>query len=76
MRKHLCTPTTATVKKVKVKTGIQDASYIEITSGLAEGEPVVKAPFKVISKTLKDGKAVKVVDEKDLFKDQKEETSE
>lgn len=53
-----------------VKTGIQDASYIEILSGINEGEEVVKAPFKLISKTLKDGSAVKVVDEKDLFKDQ------
>ncbi|MES2621668.1 MAG: efflux RND transporter periplasmic adaptor subunit [Bacteroidota bacterium] len=59
-----------------VKTGIQDASYIEITSGLKEGEAVVKAPFKLISKTLKDGSAVKVVDEKDLFKDQKENEAE
>ncbi len=52
-----------------VTTGIQDDSYIEITSGLNEGEDVVKAPFKSISKTLKSGDAVKVVDEKDLFKD-------
>jgi HlyD family secretion protein len=56
----------------EVKTGIQDASYIEIVSGLKEGETVVKAPFKLISKTLKDGKPVKVVDEKDLFKDSNE----
>ena len=59
------------VKATEVKTGIQDANYIEIVSGVAEGETVVKAPFKLISKTLKDGDAVKVVDEKDLFKDQK-----
>jgi hypothetical protein len=31
----------------------------------------LKAPFKLISKTLKDGDAVQVVDEKDLFKDQR-----
>lgn len=53
-----------------VKTGIQDASYMEITSGLTEGETVVKAPFKLISKTLKDGSSVKIVEEKDLFKDE------
>lgn len=57
--------------KVKeVTTGIQDANYIEVTSGLKEGETIIKAPFKLISKTLKDGDLVKVVDEKDLFKDQ------
>ncbi|HLP50665.1 MAG TPA: efflux RND transporter periplasmic adaptor subunit [Chitinophagales bacterium] len=55
----------------KVTTGIQDANYIEIKSGLTDGEMVVKAPFKLISKTLKDGDAIKVVEEKDLFKDDK-----
>lgn len=55
-----------------VSTGIQNATYIEITSGLKEGEEVVKAPFKLISKTLNDGDAVKVVDEKDLFKNETE----
>lgn len=55
----------------EVKTGIQDANYIEIVSGLNEGTEVVKAPFKLISKTLKSGDAVKVVDEKDLFKEEK-----
>jgi HlyD family secretion protein len=60
------------VKAREVKTGIQDANYIEVISGLKEGDKVVKAPFKLISKTLKDGDYVKVVDEKDLFKDQKE----
>jgi HlyD family secretion protein len=63
-------------KAKEVKTGIQDANYIEIVSGLNEDEPIVKAPFKLISKTLKDGSAVKVVDEKDLFKDQKEASAE
>ena len=58
------------VKVKEVKTGIQDANYIEIISGLSEGETVVKAPFKLIAKTLKEGDMVKVVDEKDLFKDE------
>jgi HlyD family secretion protein len=59
-------------KAKEVKTGIQDANYIEIVSGLNENEMIVKAPFKLISKTLQNGSSVKVVDEKDLFKDQKE----
>ena len=42
----------------KVSTGIQDANYIEITAGLNEGEQVIKAPFKYISKTLHNGDAV------------------
>ncbi len=57
----------------EVKTGLQDANYIEILSGLAPGEEVVKAPFKLISKTLKNGDIIKVVDEKDLFKDEEKE---
>jgi HlyD family secretion protein len=59
-----------------VVTGIQDANYIEIISGLNENEQIVKAPFKLISKTLKNDSPVKVVEEKDLFKDQKESATE
>jgi HlyD family secretion protein len=59
------------VKATEVKTGIQDANFIEVISGLNENDEVVKAPFKLISKTLKDADAVKVVEEKDLFKDKK-----
>jgi HlyD family secretion protein len=57
-------------KSVNVKTGIQDASYIEILSGIKEGQTVIKAPFKLISKTLKDGDMIEVVKEKDLFKEE------
>ena len=57
-------------KSVNVKTGIQDANYIEILSGIQDGQTVVKAPFKLISKTLATGDMVKVVDEKDLFKEE------
>ena len=43
----------------------QDAA--EITEGLKEGELVITGPYDVVSKTLKVGKKVKVVDKKDLF---------
>lgn len=56
-------------KTVNVTTGIQDANYIEIVSGIKEGETVVKAPFKLISKTLQSGDAVQVVSEKELYKE-------
>jgi HlyD family secretion protein len=55
------------VKKVVVKTGIQDINNIEITSGLKGGEEVITGPYDVVSKTLKKGKQVKVVDKKELF---------
>jgi HlyD family secretion protein len=57
-------------KSVNVTTGIQDASYIEVTSGLKEGDQVIKAPFKLISKTLENGDKIEVVKEQDLFKDE------
>jgi HlyD family secretion protein len=56
-----------TVKRVKVKTGVQDINHIEITEGLKGGEQVVVAPYNVVSKTLKDGMKVKVVPQDQLF---------
>lgn len=55
------------VKKVTVKTGIQDMNYIEITNGINEGDEVVIGPYTAISKTLKDGMKVKVVPKDKLF---------
>jgi len=55
------------VSKQVVKTGIQDINYIEVISGLKGGETVVTGPYDVVSKTLKKGKQVKVVDKKELF---------
>lgn len=55
------------VKKVKVKTDIQDINNIEVTEGLKEGDMVVTGPYEAISKTLKAGQKVKVVDKKNLF---------
>jgi HlyD family secretion protein len=55
------------VKKVKVKTGIQDINYIEVTDGLKAGDQVITAPYTVVSKTLKDGSVVQVVTKDKLF---------
>jgi len=55
------------VKKQKVKTDVQDINYIEVVSGLNEGDEVVSSPYNVISKTLKDGMKVKVVPKDKLF---------
>ncbi len=59
----------------EVKTGIQDNQYIQILSGLKEGEQVIVAPFSAIARTLKKDKKVKIVPKKDLF-DKKEKSSE
>jgi HlyD family secretion protein len=51
-----------------VKTGIQDNSYIEILSGIAENDKVVSAPFSAISKKLSDSTLIEVVKKEVLFK--------
>ena len=61
------------VKKVQVKTGIQDINYIELTGGLRKGETVITGPYDVVSKTLKEKDKVKVVDKKELFEMKKDD---
>ncbi len=56
-----------TVEMRKVKTGIQDNNYIEITGGLEEGDVVVSAPYSAITRTLEQGSRVRVVDRQELF---------
>jgi HlyD family secretion protein len=50
-----------------VKTGIQDNSYIEVLSGVSEGDRVISAPFSAISKKLSDSTLVEIVKKDDLF---------
>ena len=58
----------------EVKTSIQDNEFIEIISGLKEGEQVITAPFSAIARTLKKDMKIKVVPKKELFdKKEKEE---
>lgn len=59
------------VKKVEVKTGIQDNNSIEILEGVGEGDEVVTAPYNAINRTLKDSMTVTKVKEEDLFKTKK-----
>ncbi len=50
-----------------MRTDIQDINYIEVLSGLKEGDQVVTGPYNVVSKILKDGMKVTVVDKDKLF---------
>jgi HlyD family secretion protein len=59
------------VKMLKVKTGIQDNTYIQIINGLKEGQEIVTAPYRAVSKKLKDGDKVTKVEAKDLYTDDK-----
>ncbi len=49
-----------TVKQVPVETGIGDTTHLEIKSGIQAGDEVVSGSFSVITRTLKDGSAVRV----------------
>ena len=48
------------VKMTPVETGVSDTSHIEIKSGLKEGDEIVSGSYVVITRTLKDGMAVKL----------------
>jgi HlyD family secretion protein len=50
-----------------VKTGIQDNSYIEVLSGVSEGDRVISSPFSAISKKLSDSTLVEIVKKDDLY---------
>ena len=58
-------------KMVYVTTGIQDNDYIEIKSGINVGDEIISGPYGAVSKILKDGKKIKVVDKDQLFSDKK-----
>ncbi|WP_207492224.1 efflux RND transporter periplasmic adaptor subunit [Aridibaculum aurantiacum] len=55
------------VKKVKVRTGIQDINYIEILSGLKVGDQVITGPYNIVSKTMKEGDKVQVTTKEKVF---------
>ncbi len=57
-----------TVELRQITTGIQDLGFIEVITGLIEGETIVTAPFTAISKTLKDGKPVKIKEKEESGK--------
>lgn len=56
-----------TVSAVEVSTGIQDDTYIQITKGLSKGDKVITGPYSVLSRKLKAGEEITVVEEDKLF---------
>ncbi len=58
------------VKTIKVSTGLQDNSYIEVI-GISDTVNVVTAPYNAISKMLKNGSLVKITPIDKLFSDSK-----
>ncbi|MGK0364214.1 MAG: HlyD family secretion protein [Saprospiraceae bacterium] len=58
-----------TVRFVPVKTGIQDDDFIQVLSGLAEGDMVVTGPYTQVSKKLEQGDEVIMTDLEDLYEE-------
>jgi HlyD family secretion protein len=58
-------------KMVYVTTGVQDDDYIEIKSGIQIGDEVISAPYGAVSKSLKDGSKIIVVNKDKLFSEKK-----
>lgn len=54
-------------KMLNVSTGIQDNAYIQITKGLEKGQEVITAPYRAVSRNLKDGDVVNKVPREELF---------
>lgn len=55
------------VLQKEVKTGIQDDTNIEILSGVNEGDQLVSAPFKAISRELENEMEVTPISEEELY---------
>ena len=55
-----------------VKTGIQDNNYIQIIEGIDEKDMVISGPYNVVSKELKNGDKIKIVDKSELFSERKD----
>lgn len=51
----------------KIKTGIQDNNYIEVSEGLDPDAQIIVAPYSAISRQLKNDLPVEVVSEEELF---------
>ena len=56
-----------------VKTGIQDDTNIEITSGLTEDDKIITGPYNVVSKTLNPGDLLEVQNKSSRTSEGKEE---
>lgn len=58
-------------KLQKVKTGIQNNTYIEILEGLQLKQEIIAAPYYAISKKLNNGDVVKKVNKEQLYNQEK-----
>lgn len=54
-------------KKVVVSTGMQDDKFIEITSSIDENLQIVNGPYSAVSRILKEGDKLMIVDKSKLY---------
>lgn len=59
-----------TVARAAVKTGIQDDTYIEVTTGLSAGDDIVIGPYSAVARKLKSGDKVIRVDPDKFYEKQ------
>ena len=62
------------VKLRIISTGIQDDTYIEILSGLKNGETIVTGPYTTVTKDLNPDDEVFVKSKEEIAKDKKKES--
>lgn len=62
-----------TVRMAEVTTGIQDDEYIQILSGIETDDEVVTGPYSAVSKKLKEGKTVRIKEDKKKDKEEEED---
>lgn len=60
-----------TVSIIHVTTGIQDDDYIQVKSGLTEGDKIVIGPYAAVSRRLEEGKDVYIKEDDKKKKDDK-----
>ncbi len=59
------------VSMKQVETGLNSQDYIEIKSGVNEGEEIISGPYSAVSKELLEGSKVKLEDKSKLLKSKK-----
>jgi len=55
-----------------VETGIQDDEFIEILSGLEEGDEIITGPYDQVSRKLTNGAQVEITDKEDFYSGKKD----
>ena len=62
-----------TVAQIAVESGLQDAKYIQILSGIETGQQVVAGPYTALSRSLRSGEKVQVVERGEFYADNQEQ---